>query len=94
MRESMLIALVAVALLSGCVATGPASTATPPPHECMSAKPEICDMQLELHMLRFAQADQNAAIDEAEQRRKARSQTITESRDPATMERLQHRVPL
>jgi len=94
MRESTFTALLAVTLMSGCVATGPKSTATPPPHECTSEKAEICDMQLELHVLRFAQAEQNAAIDEAEQRRKTRSQTVTESRDPATMERLQHQAPL
>ena len=94
MIKSTLTAMFAVVLMCGCVATGPVSTATPPPHECTSAKPEICDLQLELHILRFAQADQNAAIHEAEQRRKAGSRTVTESRDPETMERLQHQVPL
>lgn len=94
MRKTTILVVVVIAGLSGCSAMVPKTAATPPPHECTSVKPEICDMQLELHMLRFAQADQNAAIDEAEQRRKARSQTVTESRDPATMERLQHRVPL
>lgn len=71
MRHSMLMGFVAVALMSGCAATAPRTTTVPPPFECTSIHPEVCALEEQFHVLRFEQAAQNAAIDEAERKRKA-----------------------
>ena len=46
----------------------------PPPFECTSIHPEICELEQEFHKLRFEQAEQNAAIEAAELRRRAEEQ--------------------
>ena len=61
---------IALAFLSGCSTTVP-QKAAPPPFECTSIHPEVCAIEKQFHVLRFEQAQQNAAIDEAERRRRA-----------------------
>ena len=66
------LAIVATVIgVSGCASAGSMKSVKPPPFECTSIYPEICDIEREFHKLRFEQAEQNAAIDAAEQRRKA-----------------------
>lgn len=60
------------AFLSGCSTTAP-QKAMAPPFECTSIHPEVCELEEQFHLLRFEQAAQNTAIDEAERRRKAAS---------------------
>ncbi|MGI9223992.1 MAG: hypothetical protein ACR2QX_05910 [Woeseiaceae bacterium] len=59
-----------LAFLSGCSATAPQKI-TAPPFECTSIHPEVCAIEEQFHVLRFEQAAQNKAIDEAERRRRA-----------------------
>ena len=89
--------------LAGCSTTGPSSTVRPPPFECSSIHPEICKLEKQFHLLRFEQAEQNAAIDAAERKRReqfARAEPIaatagpTEFPDPETTERRRHPAPL
>jgi hypothetical protein len=75
MRIAMILPLVAVACLSACSTTAPKSSAAPPPFECTSIHPEVCELEEQFHKLRFEQAKQNAAIDEAERRRRAQTKT-------------------
>jgi hypothetical protein len=71
MQKTTVFSLFAVLCLSGRAATSPRATGSPPPFECTSIHPEVCDLEEQFHLLRFEQAAQNAAIDEAERRRKA-----------------------
>jgi len=80
MRNSTILGLLAVALSSGCAATGPKTSTTPPPFECTSIHPEICELEEQFHLLRFEQAVQNAAIDEAERKRKATNEIAVTNR--------------
>lgn len=80
MRESMLTGFVAVALMSGCAATAPRTTTAPPPFECTSIHPEVCALEKQFHVLRFEQAQQNAAIDEAERKRRAATEEAATNR--------------
>lgn len=72
MKRLTLAVPAAVAFLSGCSATVPQKTVAPP-FECTSIHPEVCKLEEQFHLLRFEQAAQNKAIDEAERRRKAAS---------------------
>ena len=65
----------AITCLSACSTTGQKNTAAAPPFECTSIHPEVCELEEQFHNLRFEQAKQNAAIEEAERRRKAQIQT-------------------
>jgi hypothetical protein len=65
----------AITCLSACSTTGQKNAATPPPFECTSIHPEVCELEEQFHNLRFEQAKQNAAIDEAERRRRALIET-------------------
>lgn len=80
MRESMLTGLVAVALMSGCAATAPRATGSPPPFECTSIHPEVCALEKQFHVLRFEQAQQNAAIDAAERKRREATEVTATNR--------------
>ncbi len=65
----------AITCLSACSTTGQKNAATPPPFECTSIHPEVCELEEQFHNLRFEQAQQNAAIDEAERRRRSQIET-------------------
>jgi len=73
MKNVMILALAAIACLTGCSTTSAQRTAVPP-FECTSIHPEICKLEQEFHKLRFEQAEQNAAIEAAELRRRAEEQ--------------------
>ena len=75
MRTATILVLATTACLYACSTTDPRSTATPPPFECTSIHPEVCELEEQFHQLRHEQAKQNAAIDEAERKRKAQMKT-------------------
>ena len=75
MRPAIILVPAAIICLSACSTTGQKSTAAAPPFECTSIHPEVCELEEQFHNLRFEQAKQNAAIEEAERRRKAQMQT-------------------
>jgi len=75
MRIVLLLIPLSIASLSGCSATSTRSSAAPPPFECMSIHPEICELEEKFHELRFEQAEQNAAIEAAERKRRAQVRT-------------------
>jgi hypothetical protein len=66
----MILPLVAVTCLSACSTTAPKSSAAPPPFECTSIHPEVCELEEQFHKLRIEQAEQISAIEEAERMRK------------------------
>ena len=71
MKRTSLAIVATVIGVGGCASAGPMTSVKPPPFECTSNHPEICDIERQFHQLRFEQAKQNAAIDAAERRRKA-----------------------
>ena len=75
MRIATILVPAAMTCLSACSTTAQKSTTAVPPFECTSIHPEICELEEQFHNLRFEQARQNAAIDEAERRRRAQMQT-------------------
>ena len=75
MRIATILVPAAMTCLSACSTMGQKSTTAVPPFECTSIHPEICELEEQFHNLRFEQARQNAAIDEAERRRRAQMQT-------------------
>ena len=75
MRIAMVLVLAAIACLSACSTTARQNAESPPPFECTSIHPEVCELEEQFHNLRFEQAKQNAAIDEAERKRKAQMKT-------------------
>jgi len=77
MRIMTITGLLAVTLSTGCAATIPGATAAPPPFECTSIHPEVCQLEKQFHLLRFEQAVQNASIDEAERKRRATRESAT-----------------
>jgi len=74
MKAATVLALLALGCLAACSTAPQRVAAVPPPFECTSANTRICELQREFHNLRFEQAEQNASIDRAERRRKARLQ--------------------
>jgi len=72
MRTATILVLAAISCLSACSAVSTQRTAAPPPFECTSIHPEICAIEERFHILRFEQAQQNAAIEAAEARRQER----------------------
>ena len=75
MRLLTVLVPAAITCLSACSTTGQKNAATPPPFECASIHPEVCELEEQFHNLRFEQAQQNAAIDEAERRRRSQLET-------------------
>ena len=71
MKKAMIPATLAGFFLGGCSSITP-TVSTPPPFECTSINPEVCSIEERAHVLRFEQAQQNAAIQAAEERRRAR----------------------
>lgn len=72
MRIATILALAATSCLAACSTTAPRSSAAPPPFECTSIYPEVCELEKQFHKLRHEQAEQISAIEEAESRRKER----------------------
>jgi len=70
---------IALVFLSGCSATAPQKIAAPP-FECTSIHPEVCAIEEQFHVLRFEQAQQNAAIDAAERKRRATTEATASNR--------------
>ena len=75
MRTATILVPAMIACLAGCSTTSPKSSAAPPPFECTSIHPEVCELEEKFHQLRFEQAEQNAAIEAAELRRRAQVKT-------------------
>ena len=75
MRIATAMMLAAIACLSACSTTARQNAGSPPPFECTSIHPEVCEVEEQFHNLRFEQAKQNAAIEEAERKRKAQMKT-------------------
>jgi len=72
MKTATIFVLLALGCLTACSTAPQRTAAAPPPFECTSTNPQVCELQREVHALRVEQAEQNAAIDQAERRRKAR----------------------
>ena len=72
MRIATILTLAAVTCISACSTTAPRSSAAPPPFECTSIYPEVCELEDQFHKLRFEQSEQISAIEDAERRRKER----------------------
>ncbi len=70
MRPATILLLAAAAGLYACSTTAPKSTAAPPPFECTSIHPEVCELEERFHRLRYEQAEQISAIEKAERKRK------------------------
>ena len=77
MRTATILLLAATACLYACSTAAPKRTAAPPPFECTSIHPEVCELEEQFHKLRFEQAEQNAAIEAAERRRKDQERAAT-----------------
>jgi hypothetical protein len=77
MRIATILLLAATAGLYACSTTAPKVSAAPPPFECTSSHPEVCEMEEQIHKLRFEQAEQNASIEAAERRRQERERATT-----------------
>ena len=86
MRIATILTVAAVTCLSACSTTAPRSSAVPPPFECTSIYPEVCELEEQFHKLRFEQAEQISAIEEAERRRKEQERaTATAAARPASV---------
>ena len=72
MRNAMILTLAGITCLAACSTTAPRSSAAPPPFECTSIYPEVCEIEEQFHKLRLEQAEQISSIEEAERRRKER----------------------
>jgi Spy/CpxP family protein refolding chaperone len=75
MRIATILLLAATACLYACSTAAPKSSAAPPPFECTSIHPEVCELEEQFHKLRQEQAEQNAAIEAAERKRRAQVRT-------------------
>lgn len=72
MRTVLILVLAAITCVAGCSTTSPQRSAAPPPFECTSIYPEVCELEEQFHKLRFEQAEQISSIEDAERRRKER----------------------
>jgi Spy/CpxP family protein refolding chaperone len=75
MRIATILLLAATACLYACSTAAPKSSAAPPPFECTSIHPEVCELEEQFHKLRHEQAEQNTAIEAAERKRRAQVRT-------------------
>jgi len=80
MRLMTITGLLVVTLSTGCAVTAPRTTVAPPPFECTSIHPEVCQLEEQFHLLRFEQAVQNESIDEAERKRRAMEEIAATNR--------------
>jgi hypothetical protein len=69
MNRKTLAAIASFASVAGCASVSP-TAAEMPPFECTSIHPEICALEKQFHALRIEQAEQNAAIQAAEHKRR------------------------
>ena len=77
MRIATILVLAATACLYACSTTAPKSSANPPPFECTSIHPEVCELEQKFHDLRYEQAAQNAAIEAADRKRREHERATT-----------------
>jgi hypothetical protein len=70
MKKIILAAIASFASVAGCASVS-TTTAEVPPFECTSIHPEVCDLERQFHALRVEQAEQNAAIQAAEYKRRS-----------------------
>ena len=75
MKIAAILVTAAITCLSACSTTARQNAESVPPFECTSIHPEVCELEEQFHNLRFEQAKQNAAIEEAERKRKAQMKT-------------------
>ena len=80
MRIMTITGLLVVIFSTGCAVTAPRTTEAPPPFECTSIHPEVCQLEEQFHLLRFEQAVQNESIDEAERKRRAMEEIAATNR--------------
>jgi hypothetical protein len=83
MRLATILVLLAIACLSACSTAAPKRAASPPPFQCTSPSPDVCELQEQFHILRFEQAEQISAIEEAERRRRQREEATASTAAPA-----------
>jgi len=74
MRTASILVLATITCVAGCSTTSAQRSAAPPPFECTSIYPEVCQLEEQFHKLRFEQAEQISSIEDAERRRKEREQ--------------------
>ena len=79
MRKILLPLSIVFACVTGCATVTPSATKLPP-FECTSIHSEVCELEEQFHLLRFEQAEQNAAIDAAERKRRAATEVAATSR--------------
>lgn len=79
MRIILIPLSIGFACVTGCATVTP-SVAKPLPFECTSIHPEVCQLEKQFHILRFEQAEQNAAIDAAERKRRATTEVAATNR--------------
>ena len=72
MRTASILVLATITCVAGCSTTSAQRSAAPPPFECTSIYPEVCELEEQFHKLRFEQSEQISAIEDAERRRKER----------------------
>ncbi len=75
MRTATILVLAAITCLTACSTTARQNAGSPPPFECTSIHPEVCELEEQFHKLRHEQAEQISAIDEAERKRRAQTKT-------------------
>jgi len=75
MRIALLLMPLAIGCLPACSSMSHTNSAAPPPFECTSIHPEVCELEERFHELRFEHAEQNAAIEAAERKRRAQVKT-------------------
>ena len=75
MRTATTLMLAAITCLTACTTTASQNAGSPPPFECTSIHPEVCELEEQFHKLRFEQAEQISAIEEAERKRNTQTKT-------------------
>jgi Spy/CpxP family protein refolding chaperone len=75
MKTATTLVLAAITCLTACTTTARQNAGSPPPFECTSIHPEVCELEEQFHKLRFEQAEQISAIEEAERKRKTQTKT-------------------
>ena len=75
MRTATILVLAAITCLTACSTTARQNAGSPPPFECTSIYPEVCELEEQFHKLRHEQAEQISAIEDAERKRKTQTKT-------------------
>ena len=75
MKSATTLVLAAITCLTACSTTARHSAGSPPPFDCTSIYPEVCELEEQFHKLRHEQAEQISAIEDAERKRKTQTKT-------------------